>query len=791
MSERASTPTLVSERREVRVQGIVQGVGFRPFVYTLAGQYGLSGVVRNDAEGVYIEAEGESEALEQFVQEISTGAPPLAVVEMVSSRRLAVRGGHGFHIEESRDGSQRRTLVSPDVATCEACLRELFDPADRRYRYPFINCTHCGPRFTITRSVPYDRAVTTMSGFPLCPDCRAEYDDPTNRRFHAQPNACPVCGPQVRLLRMAGGVVDDESAGDGAMRGAVALLRAGSIVALKGLGGYHLACNPFDPAAVRALRERKVRQDKPFALMARDLAQVRSLCRANAAEEALLTSAARPIVLLPRRQVAGLAGEVAPRQRTLGVMLAYTPLHHLLLHDVGVPLVMTSGNRCDEPIAFRDEEALEQLGQITNWFLVHDRPIHVRCDDSVVRVERQQRYPLRRSRGYAPAPLALSRRFARHILACGGELKNTFCLGREQHAFLSHHIGDLENYETLRSFREEITHYCRLFGVCPELVAHDLHPGYLSTQYALEMEEAGMETVGVQHHHAHIAACLADNQRPIDERVVGVALDGTGYGTDGTIWGGEFLEGSVAEGFARHGHLAYAPLPGGEAAIREPWRAAIAHLLEVFGEEETLQLPLDVVRQAGERNVRLISQLVQQRLNTPLTSSAGRLFDAVAALVGVPGSVRTSYEGQAAIELEMVAQGQTASSYPFSLTENGDMWIIETSEVIAGVVADLIAAVPPSRIAARFHRTIAEMVLTGCRRLRAGGGSAAVALSGGSFQNSLLLNQAVDLLVEDGFTVYVHQRVPANDGGLALGQAVLADSIIRARHGEKGQARCV
>ncbi len=471
MSERASIPTLGYERREVRVQGIVQGVGFRPFVYMIAGQYGLSGVVRNDAEGVYIEAEGESEALEQFVQEISTGAPPLAVVEMVSSRSLAVRGGHGFRIEESRDGSQRHTLVSPDVATCQACLQEVFNPADRRYRYPFINCTHCGPRFTITRAVPYDRAVTTMSGFPLCLDCQAEYDDPSNRRFHAQPNACPVCGPQVRLLAVAGDVVGDQCAGDDAIRGAVALLRAGSIVALKGLGGYHLACNPFDPAAVRALRARKVRQDKPFALMARDLAQMRLLCRASTAEEALLTSAARPIVLLARREDAGLSEDVAPRQLTLGVMLAYTPLHHLLLHDVGAPLVMTSGNRCDEPIAFRDEEALEQLGQITSWFLVHDRPIHVRCDDSVVRVERQQTYPLRRSRGYAPAPLALSRRFARHILACGGELKNTFCLGREQHAFLSHHIGDLENYETLRSFREGITHYCRLFGVHPELVA--------------------------------------------------------------------------------------------------------------------------------------------------------------------------------------------------------------------------------------------------------------------------------------------------------------------------------
>jgi len=786
MSERASTAPLGYERREIRVHGIVQGVGFRPFVYALAHQYGLSGVVRNDAEGVYIEAEGDSETLRHFVQKITTGAPPLAVVEAVSSRPLTVRGGHGFQIEESRDGGQRLALVSPDVTICDACLIELFDPADRRYRYPFINCTHCGPRFTITQSMPYDRAATTMSGFPLCADCRTEYDDPTNRRFHAQPNACPVCGPQVRLLRGSDRVVAHGSTGDEAIRGAVALLRAGGIVAVKGLGGFHLACNPFDADAVSALRSLKMRPDKPFALMARDLAQVRSVCRVTRAEEALLASPARPIVLLARRKDSRLAVEVAPRQQTLGVMLAYTPLHHLLLHDVGAPLLMTSGNRCDEPIAFRDEEAFEHLGQITDWFLVHDRPIHTRCDDSVVRVERQHLYPLRRSRGYAPAPLTVPHPFARHTLACGGELKNTFCLGRERHAFLSQHVGDLENYETLRSFRDGIAHFCRLFGVRPELVAHDLHPGYLSTQYADELAESGTETVGVQHHHAHVAACLADNQRPMNERVVGVALDGTGYGTDGAIWGGEFLEGSLAEGFERRGHLAYAALPGGEVAIREPWRLAIAHLVAVFGEEETLQLPLKVVRQAGERNVRLISRLVQQHLHTPLTSSAGRLFDTVAALISVPGSTRTSYEGQAAIELELLAQGQTAPGYPFSLNESGSVWEIETNEVIAAVVADLMAAIPPPRISASFHRTVAEMVLSGCRRLRAGGGPGAVALSGGTFQNSLLLNRAVDLLEDHGFDVYVHRRVPANDGGLALGQAVLADSLIRARHGEKG-----
>jgi hydrogenase maturation protein HypF len=767
------------ERREISVRGIVQGVGFRPFAYALARRHGLTGLVRNDADGVRIEAEGAPEDLERFLRGIEEDAPPLAVVESVGWQPLAALGDREFRIEESREGIRRRALVSPDVATCDDCLAEILDPADRRYRYPFTNCTNCGPRFTITRSVPYDRATTTMSAFEMCPECQREYDDPSDRRFHAQPNACPVCGPRVRLLDRFGHELRVKP-GDPIARTAQ-LLRGRAVVAIKGLGGYHLACDPFDAAAVRTLRGRKVRQDKPFALMARDLAQVRELCNVTPEDETLLASAGRPIVLLDRRGNDGVADEVAPRQKTLGVMLAYTPLHHLLLRDAGIPLVMTSGNNSDEPIAYRDEEAFEQLCDIADYFLVHDRPIHTRCDDSVVRITGGRPYPLRRSRGYAPAPLRLSGSFVRHTLACGGELKNTFCLAKDRHAFPSHHVGDLENYETLRSFREGVEHYCRLFDVQPELVAYDLHPEYLSTKYARELEEDGLPAVGIQHHHAHVASCLADNERPAAERVIGVTLDGTGYGTDGAVWGGEFFEGSLEGGFVRRAHLEYAPLPGGSAAIRQPWRMALAQLVALYGEEETSKLPLRVVREAGERNVRLVSRLVEHGLNTPPTSSAGRLFDAVAALVGVPGSARSTYEGQAAIELELAALGPTSRGYPFRLRSQGDGWVIETRGIVIAVVEDLLAGRETGEVSSRFHRTMSEVIVAGCEKIRGVGGTSAVALSGGTFQNRLLVEQVLERLEAKGFVVYRHRRVPTNDGGLALGQAVLADSVHKAK----------
>ena len=761
------------------MRGIVQGVGFRPFVYALARKHGLTGTVRNDAEGVRIEVEGAPEELDRFVRALEEDAPPLAVIETVEWHQLAPLGDSDFRIEESREGAQRHALVSPDVATCEDCLTELLDPTDRRYRYPFTNCTNCGPRFTITRSIPYDRATTTMAHFEMCPECRSEYENPANRRFHAQPNACPVCGPRVKLLDRFGHEL--QAKWEDQIRCTARMLRGRAVVAIKGLGGYHLACDPFDATAVKALRGRKVRQDKPFALMARDLEQVRELCRVSPEEEKLLTSPQRPVVLLERRDDSGVAEEVAPRQKTLGVMLAYTPLHHLLLRDAGIPLVMTSGNNSDEPIAYEDEEAFERLGEISDYFLVHDREVHMRADDSVVRIVRGEQYPVRRSRGSAPAPLRVAEGFGRHTLACGGELKNTFCVAKDRHAFMSHHIGDLENYETLRSFREGIDHYCRLFDVRPEVVAYDLHPEYLSTKYARELEEAGLPAVGVQHHHAHVASCLADNERPAEERVIGVALDGTGYGTDGAVWGGEFFEGSVVEGFTRRAHLEYMPLPGGSASIRQPWRMAVAQLVGLYDLEETLKLPLPVVKGTGERDVRLVARLVERGLNTPLTSSAGRLFDAVAALAGVPGSRRTTYEGQAAIELELAAGSPVDKGYPFRLRSGGNAWIVETQETLAAVVKDLLAGQSAGVVSSRFHRTMAEMVVALCERLREENGTGAAALSGGTFQNLLLLDQVVQLLEEKGFTVYRHRRVPTNDGGLALGQAILADKLMADR----------
>ena len=757
------------------MRGIVQGVGFRPFIYALARKHGLAGAVLNDAEGVRIEVEGTPDELDRFVASLEDEAPPLAEIEAVESRRIPSRNDRKFRIEVSQEGTSRNALISPDVATCEDCLSELLDPEDRRYRYPFTNCTNCGPRFTITRQVPYDRATTTMAPFGMCGDCQREYDDPADRRFHAQPNACPECGPQVRLLDKFGHEL--RSKREDAIRNATRMLRGRCIVAIKGLGGYHLACNPFDATAVRILRSRKVRQDKPFALMARDMEQARELCHVTPEEEALLTSPQSPVVLLERRQDNGVAEEVAPRQKTLGVMLAYTPLHHLLLRDAGIPLVMTSGNNSDEPIAYKDDEAFEQLGEIADYFIVHDREIHMRTDDTVVRIFRGHPYPLRRSRGYAPAPLPVAESFKRHTLACGGGLKNTFCVAKNRHAFMSHHIGDLENYETLRSFKEGVEHFCRLFDVKPEVVAYDLHPEYLSTKYARELEEAGLPAVGVQHHHAHVASCLVDNECPSTERVIGVALDGTGYGTDGAIWGGEFFEGSIAEGFTRQAHLEYMPLPGGSAAIRQPWRMAVAQLVELYGLEDALKLPLPAIEKTGERDVRLVARLVERGLNTPPTSSAGRLFDVVSALIGLHGTRRTTYEGQAAIELELAARGQMGAGYPYRLKTEAVPWVIQTREVLTGVVEDLMVGMPAAQVSARFHRTMAEVVVAVCDAVREKDGVSAAALSGGTFQNMLLLNQTIELLEDKGFVVYRHRRVPANDGGLALGQAVLADRV--------------
>ena len=786
-------------RTSVRVEGVVQGVGFRPFVYSLATRLGLAGWVGNDVDGVFAEVEGPAEHIRDFLAALQRDAPPMARVERVSAQPMPPQGRPGFAIVASDTAGRRRALVSADSATCADCLRELADPADRRFGYPFINCTNCGPRFTIVRDVPYDRPLTTMAGFAMCAACAAEYHDPANRRFHAQPVCCPACGPRLTLLAAdgtqlpgPGGAPDGPRDGAvAALEGAVAALAGGQVLAVKGLGGYHLAVDAASEKAAALLRARKHREDKPFAVMVADLAGARALCEVDDLAASLLTSPRRPIVLLPRRaaaldQVGGtaepgrparapalgpdlLAAAVAPGNRQLGVMLPYTPLHHLLLRDFGRPMVLTSGNVSDEPIAYRDEDARARLGGVADVFLAHDRPIHIRTDDSVVRPFRGREAVLRRSRGYVPEPLAVATRFGRPVLACGAELKNTFCLGREDRAFLSHHVGDLENYETLRSFTEGIGHFRRLFDVTPQIVAHDLHPDYLSTRYALEQDDCVL--AGVQHHHAHIASCLADNGEA--GPVIGVAFDGTGYGPDATIWGGEFLLADLADA-ERAGHLAGVPMPGGAAAIRQPWRMAAAYLDAAF--PAGLPGGLDVVARNQEAWPTVLA-LGRRGMNSPLTSSAGRLFDAVAALLGLRDAV--NYEGQAAVELEQLALTSRHDPYPAAITD-GRPFIVAGPDLVRAAADDLLAGVPPEIISARFHHGVAAMIGEACGHARERSGLGTVALSGGVFQNLLLLGTVVDLLEGMGFRVLTHSRVPPNDGGISLGQAVVAAAWDRA-----------
>ncbi|NDU77628.1 carbamoyltransferase HypF [Actinomadura sp. DSM 109109] len=725
----------------VRVEGVVQGVGFRPFVHGLATGLGLSGLVGNDAGGVFIEVEGAPEVVGRFLDGLRARPPRLALVERVTTRELAAEGRRGFAIVGSQPSGERRALVSWDAATCDDCLREMRDPGDRRHRYPFINCTACGPRFTIVTGVPYDRPNTTMAGFAMCGPCAAEYGDPADRRFHAQPVCCPDCGPSLALRPHAAEPLE----------AARAVLADGGVLAVKGLGGYHLAARAADPGAVAALRARKHREDKPFAVMAPGLEAARALCDLSEAEEELLTGPRRPIVLARRRPGAALAAAVAPGNRAVGLMLPYTPLHHLLVTE---PLVLTSGNVSDEPIAYRDGDALERLAGIADAFLLHDRPIHVRTDDSVMRAFRGRPLPVRRSRGYAPEPIPIPG--GRPVLACGAELKNTFCLARDGRAFVSHHIGDLENHETLRAFEEGIAHLRRLFDIAPELIAYDPHPEYLSTKYALDQDIPG---IAVQHHHAHIASCLADNGAA--GPVIGVAFDGTGYGTDGTLWGGEFLVADL-RGFERAGHLEPVPLPGGAAAIREPWRMAAA-----YGVPDDLP----VARRPGWAAV---TSLARRRVNAPPTSSMGRLFDAVAAVLGVRD--RVTYEGQAAIELEQRADTAETAAYPAALTGT-DRFTVAGGDLMDAVVADLRAGVPVETIAARFHNGVAALVVAGATRIRSRTGIGTVALSGGVFQNMLLLDRAVSGLADAGFDVLTHHRVPPNDGGVSLGQAAVATAL--------------
>ncbi len=746
-------------RSRVRVEGIVQGVGFRPFVHALAAELGLAGFVGNDANGVFAEVEGAPGAVRAFLDGLRTRAPALAVVERVTAEEIRPLGGRNFEIVASRGSAVRETLVSADTATCADCLRELFDAADRRYRYAFINCTNCGPRFTIVTGVPYDRSATTMAVFAMCAACRQEYENPADRRFHAQPVCCPACGPSLTLVDAAGHRIEGDP-----VETTARLLDEGRIVAVKGLGGYHLAADASREAAVAALRGRKHREDKPFAVMVPDLAAARALCDVGPVEEAALGTRRRPIVLLPRR--GSVAPSVAPGNRHLGLMLPYAPLHHLLSREFGRPFVLTSGNVSDEPIAYQDEDARARLAGIADAFLTHDRAIHMRTDDSVVRVFRGRELPIRRSRGYVPEPLALPWEFPRPVLACGAELKNTFCVAKGRYAFVSHHIGDLENYQTLRSFTSGVEHLRRLFDVRPRVVGHDLHPEYLSTKYALDLDD--VELVGVQHHHAHVASCLADNGEA--GPVIGVAFDGLGYGPDGTIWGGEILVADLA-GYDRVGHLEPMPMPGGAAAIREPWRMAAAYV-RALGEAPG---DLAVARRHADRWGQVLA-VAEAGVNAPVTTSAGRLFDAVSALAGVRDAV--NYEGQAAVELEQRVDPAEPGAYPARV--RGDPLVIHGTDLVRAVLDDLRAGVGVERVAARFHNGLAAAVVAAVVAVRDSTGLGTVALSGGVFQNVVLLTRLVTMLEDRGLRVLTHSRVPPNDGGISLGQAVVCGALLRA-----------
>ena len=711
----------MAQRRRLQVAGVVQGVGFRPFVYGLAHRHGLAGFVRNDARGVVVEVEGEPKELDLFAAALVEQAPPLARIASLETSKIEARGEREFVIEASAEDGERTALVPADIATCDDCLRELFDPGDRRFRYPFVNCTNCGPRFTIVRSVPYDRANTTMASFEMCDQCRREYEDPGDRRFHAEPTCCPDCGPRLSLE----------------LEEAVSLLREGKIVAIKGLGGYHLACDATSEQAVARLRARKGREEKPLAVMT---SSPELLVELGADEEALLRSAERPIVLARRRPGAPVAPSVAPATEWLGVMLPYTPLHHLLCADFAGALVMTSGNLSDEPIAFENEEAQRRLGEVADAFLSHDRPIERRCEDSVVRAA----FPIRRSRGYAPAALPLPVSARSPLIATGAELKSTFCVVRGDQAFLSPHLGDLDTELAYRAFRTDLELYLAMLAVEPELVACDLHPDYLSSKWARGQD---LELIEVQHHHAHAAACLAENGET--GPALALVLDGTGYGTDGTIWGGELLRCDLA-GFERIGHLDPVPLPGGEAAVREPWRVAAAYL-------ERAERPVPFPDWSRVRE--------SLKVNAPLSSGAGRLFDAAAALLGV--RERVSYEGQAAIELEQLAGHKEAEPYPC----RSESERILAADLIAAAHDDLAAGRDRAEIAAAFHEGLALACAEACARAAE---PRSVVLSGGCFQNLRLLASTRRRLEELGFRVLVHRLLPPNDACISFGQAAVA-----------------
>jgi hydrogenase maturation protein HypF len=772
----------------LKITGIVQGVGFRPFIYSLAERLDLKGWVRNTSGGVEIEMDGSRRVLDRFVTSIKEELPALARIDTLQVS-YAPRGNfRSLKIIHSEGKAGDFQPISPDVSICDDCLRELFNPSDRRYLYPFINCTNCGPRYTIIKDVPYDRPQTTMSAFPMCPQCAHEYQDPGNRRFHAQPVACPKCGPTVWIEAgdKRGAIMAE---GDSALREARRLLAAGKILAIKGLGGFHLACDATNSEAVAELSLRKLRVDRPFALMMPDINTIERYCNVNEGERFMLLSRQRPIVILGRKPDTQIANQISPGLDTLGVMLPYTPLHYLLFHGKSLGLrvlVMTSGNISEEPIAIDNEDALARLANLADAFLMHNREIRTRCDDSVIRVVRTNTrdensplkektstsYFLRRSRGYAPDSVSLPYDLPQ-LLAVGPELKNTFCLTRAKYAFLSHHIGDMENYETLASFRDGVDHFEKLFKIQPQGIAYDMHPDYLTTHYAIERcGRDGIPGLAVQHHHAHIAACMAENGHDGSQPVIGIAFDGTGYGDDGSIWGGEILIADYKK-YDRWSHLESFPLPGGDISIKRPSRVALA-LLWQMGMDWSDGLPPVIDHKSDERQILKIQ--LERNIQTQSTSSMGRLFDAAAALAGV--RQRVNYEAQAAIEFEAAIDREETGNYPFDIN-NG---FISYKQAISLLVQDFNNGKSIPTISARFHNGIVEMVRSICKTIQREAGLREVVLSGGVWQNIILLERVVTKLTSDGFRVYFHQIVPPNDGGVALGQVLVSGSQLDTLH---------
>jgi hydrogenase maturation protein HypF len=765
----------IVSRKHIEIRGIVQGVGFRPFVYQVAQSLGLTGYVFNSSSGLTIEIEGRDRDVSVFLNRLSVDPPQLAVVTDISVSDVEANGDSTFCILRSRDEVGAVGLVSPDLGICDACWRELGNPTNRRYGYPFTNCTHCGPRYTIINDIPYDRATTSMSAFTMCNACQAEYDDPNDRRFHAQPNACGQCGPSVVLVPRSSSLADcsfTDANSLATFRMARALLHEGKILAVKGLGGFLFACDATDDAAVAELRKRKRRPEKPFALMVRDIDATKMLCGVSPADEVALRHPRRPIVVMSRLAGEKLSEGIAPGNSTVGVMLPYMPLHYLLFSDSPESdsefpaLVMTSGNISEEPIIVSNEKALQQLSDVADWFLLHDRDIAMRVDDSIVHTFEGRERVLRRSRGFVPRTIDLGLEME-EVLAFGGQVKNTFCLTKSRYAILSPHIGDLENYETIQFFDESLDRMKHLFRVAPRVAAYDLHLGYRSTQMALGC--AIERKIGIQHHHAHIVSCMAENG--LRGNVIGVAFDGTGFGLDGRIWGGEFLVANFAD-FTRRAHMRYVMLPGGDSAVRQPWRMALSFLRDAFGR----QLPSDLkcFQKVTQKQFEVVDTMIDRRIQSVETSSCGRLFDAVAAMLGLVSEV--TFEGQAAMALETVAARGVEQRYPFALVETEPM-VLDFRPTIEAIVKGASLGQAHEVISARFHNTLGAAIVEVCCRIRKSDGLNRVCLSGGTFQNLYLLDRTVIELRRCGFGVFLHATVPANDGGISLGQAVIASEL--------------